>query len=83
MKKENKYSYFNNLLMPNPYAEVKVHFRNPVLRFMCKHTFLDLVRRKNSDIFLDPNGDVIEIICPKCGASRGTMYWEHEGWGYK
>lgn len=83
MKKSEIYSYHNNLLMSDPMGEVKVNFKNPILRIMCKHTFLELVRWDRKEMFLNPNGDEVEIICPKCGASRGVMFWEHEGWGYK
>lgn len=80
---KNKYIYNNNLLMMNPYKKVEIKRKNIFQRIICNHDFQYLVREKADAIFLNPNGDVIEIICPKCGASRGTMFWEHEGMGYK
>ena len=80
---KNKYIYSNNLLKMNPYKKVEIKRKNIFQRIICNHDFQYLVREKADAIFLNPNGDVIEIICPKCGASRGTMFWEHEGMGYK
>ena len=83
MKIKNKYVYRNNLLMSNAYKEVKIQKKNIFQRIICHHDFQYLVREKADSVYLNPNGDVIEEICPKCGASRGTMFWEHEGMGYK
>lgn len=80
---KNKYVYCNNLLMSNPYKEVKINRKNFFQRIMCHHNFQYLVRTRADAMFLNINGDTIEEICPKCGASKGTMFWEHEGMGYK
>lgn len=69
---KNKYIYSNNLLMMNPYKKVEIKRKNIFQRIICNHDFQYLVREKADAIFLNPNGDVIEIICPKCGASRGN-----------
>jgi hypothetical protein len=80
---KNKYVYSNNLMMRNPYKQVEVKRKNIFQRLFCNHDFQYLVREKVGTIFCNPNGDEIEEICPKCGASKGTMFWEHEGMGYR
>lgn len=83
MSNADKYVYSNNLLMSNPYEKVEIKRKNIFQRIVCNHNFQYLVREKADAIFLNPNGDVIEDICSKCGTSKGTMFWEYEGMGYK
>ena len=80
---KEKYIYSNNLLMANPYKKVEIKRKNVFQRIICKHDFQYLVRNKKDKLFFNLNGDEIERICPKCGASKGTMFWEYEGMGYK
>ena len=56
---KNKYVYRNNLLMSNPYKEVKVQKKNIFQRIMCHHNFQYLVKEKTDSVFLNPNGDVM------------------------
>jgi hypothetical protein len=80
---KNKYIYRNNLTMPNSYKEVEIKEKNIFQRIICKHDYQYLIREKAGEAFKCISGDTIELICPKCGASRGTTFWEYEGWGYK
>lgn len=79
----NRYIYSQNMFMNDPYAIVEINHKNLLGRLFCKHSFCELVREDKTQLFLNPNGDEIEIICPKCGASKGIMFWQYEGNGYK
>lgn len=81
--KADKYYYKTHLLSNKPYQQVNVTFKNKIKQLFCKHTFYYLVREEKNILFYSLKGDTIEIICPKCGKSKGTMLWEYEGMGYK
>lgn len=83
ISKSDKYYYKTHLLSNKPYQLVDIMFKNKVQQLFCEHKFCYLVREKKGTLFHSLIGDTIEIICPKCGKSKGTMLWEYEGMGYK
>ena len=80
---KKEYIYSRNLLSVNPCKEVKINKKGYFGRLICNHNYQYLVREEKNQIFSNPNGDVIEQICISCGKSKGTMFWEYEGMGYK
>lgn len=83
MFNKKKYEYRQNLLMEKPLSKVEINHKSIIGKILCKHSYYNLIRMNKNDIFLNPYGDDIEIICPKCGKSKGIMFWEYEGMGYK
>lgn len=81
--KKKKFRYFTNLLSSQPMKEVKINHKNIFKQLVCKHNFIYLVKIDAKTTFFNIKGDTIENICPKCGKSKGTMFWEYEGMGYK
>ena len=83
MDKNKKYEYCKHLLSGEPYKPVQINYKSFISQLFCKHNYQYLVKTVKGDMFVCISGDIIEEICPKCGKSKGTMFWEHEGMGYK
>lgn len=83
MNNKYKYKYYTNLTSKEPHKEVKIVHKNKIQQIFCKHTYLNLIREKIGQKYESLSGDEIEIICPKCGKSKGKIFAEYEGIGYK
>lgn len=77
------YNYSNHALTSTPYKKVDVKFKNKIAQLFCKHQHQLLVMTKKNSMYFNINGDEIAEICPKCGHVNYTVFWEHEGMGYK
>lgn len=53
-----------------------------IRQFFCRHRETEHVLEKKS-IFSCISGDRVNVVCKRCGKVVGSIFYEHEGNGYK